>query len=102
MSTGIVGPSVTRADSAVAEHAWTPSPDIANQVRAGYTRRAFQRLLADSGPSYDVVGYQSLGPSANANADFATSVTQVTDTFTWVRGGLPGSSERTSGARPTT
>ena len=37
-------------------------------------------------PTYDVIGLQQLGPPANGNANFATSVTQFIDSYSWVKG----------------
>lgn len=105
IASGVVGDTLTRADSIVAEHNWTVDAARANQLRFGYTRRAFSRSslrtgqpasevsgipnipassFADTLPTYDVVGFQLLGPPANGNADFTTSVTQFIDNFTWV------------------
>ena len=43
-------------------------------------------LFSDVLPTYDVVGFQQLGPPANGNADFTTSVTQFIDNLSWLRG----------------
>jgi hypothetical protein len=107
ITSGVVGDTLTRADSIVGEHTWTPAANRANQVRFGYTRRGFDRAslrtglpaskvsgipnipqtaFADTLPAYDIVGYQLLGPQANGNADFTTSVTQLIDNFTWIAG----------------
>lgn len=103
-----IGRTLTRADSAVGEHSWTLSPAAVNQMRFGFTRRGFDRHSLATGqpatqvsqipnipltsfpdvlPSYDIVGLQQLGPPANGNAEFTTSVTQFIDTLTWIRGG---------------
>ena len=107
IASGVIGDTLTRADSVVAEHNWTLTPSRANQVRFGFTRRGFTRnslrtgqsaslssgipgipasAFADTLPTYDVVGFQSLGPPANGNAYFTTSVTQLLDQFTWIKG----------------
>ena len=79
-----------------------------NQLRFGFTRRSFDRSVAghrpagrhrsrrsrtfratsfcDVLPTYDIVGLQQLGPPANGNADFTTSVTQFIDNFSWISG----------------
>jgi hypothetical protein len=78
-----------------------------NQLRFGYTRRGFDRASLQTGrpasevsgipnipvsafsdtlPSYDVVGFQQLGPPANGNAEFTTSVTQAVNNFSWLHG----------------
>ncbi|MCU0248054.1 MAG: TonB-dependent receptor [Bryobacter sp.] len=108
LTAGVLGDTLTRADSVVAEHTWTAAPNRVNQARFGYTKRGFARAslrtgrpateasgfpnlpasaFADVLPTYDVVGYQILGPPANGNADFTTSVMQWIDSFTWVKDG---------------
>jgi hypothetical protein len=102
-----IGQTLTRADSVVAEHSWNLTPASVNQLRFGFTRRGFDRSSLATGqsasqtsripnipltsfsdvlPTYDVVGMQQLGPPANGNAEFTTSVTQIIDNYTWVRG----------------
>ena len=101
------GDTLTRADSIAAEHSWTLSANKVNQLRFGYTRRGFDRnslrtgrpasqvtgipnipasAFSDTLPTYDVVGFQQLGPTANGNAEFTTSVTQIVNNFSWLRG----------------
>lgn len=103
-----ISPTLTRADSIAAEHTWVVSPAAVNQLRFGYTRRGFGRNAMNTGqpatvvtkipnipltsfddvlPTYDVVGFQQLGPPASANANFTTSVTQFVDNFSWSKGG---------------
>ena len=93
--------TLTRADSLAAEHTYTLSPSAVNQLRFGFTRRGFTRNSLTSGrvaipnlpltsfpnvlPTFDITGYQQLGPPASANAEFTTSVTQFIDNFTWSR-----------------
>lgn len=107
IAAGVVGDTLTRADSVVAEHSWTRSAGFGNQVRFGYTRRGFERAslrtrqaagaaagipnlppgaFGDVLPTYDIAGFQLLGPPANGNADFGTSVMQFLDSATRVRG----------------
>ncbi|MEP7362318.1 MAG: TonB-dependent receptor [Acidobacteriota bacterium] len=102
-----IGQTLTRADSLVAEHTWTATPSSVNQFRFGFTRRGFNRSSLATGqpatqvsripnipltsfsdvlPTYDVVGLQQLGPPANGNASFTTSVTQFIDNYSWVKG----------------
>ena len=102
-----IGKTLTRADSVVAEHSWNVNPTIVNQLRFGFTRRGFNRTALDTGepatqvsqipnipltsfsdvlPTYDVVGFQQLGPPANGNATFTTSVTQFIDNYSWIKG----------------
>jgi hypothetical protein len=107
ITAGIIGNTLTRADSVALEHNWTVSSNKTNQLRSGYTRRGFERdslrtgqpaseisgipnipvsAFADTLPTYDVVGFQQLGPTTNGNAAFTTSVTQIVDNFSWLRG----------------
>jgi hypothetical protein len=107
ITTGIVGDTLTRADSIALEHNWTLSKTTVNQLRFGYTRRGFDRAtlrtgrpasevskipnipasaFSDALPNYDIVGFQQLGPPANGNAEFTTSVTQIVNNFSWLRG----------------
>lgn len=105
IASGVIGNTLTRADSIAVEHSWNVSAAAVNQLRFGYTRRGFERSSLREGrtgsqipnlvlssfsdvlPTYDVVGFQQLGPAASANSNFTTSVTQVIDNFAWVRGG---------------
>jgi Carboxypeptidase regulatory-like domain len=107
ITAGIIGDTLTRADSIALEHTWTLSGTKVNQLRFGYTRRGFDReslrtgtpasqvsgipnipvsAFPDTLPTYDVVGFQQLGPPTNGNAKFTTSVSQFVDNFSWLRG----------------
>ena len=93
ITTGALGKTLTRADSIALEHNWTVSGNRVNQLRFGYTRRGFDRSslrqgssFSDVVPTYDVVGFQQLGPPMNGNATFTTSVTQAVDDYSWLRG----------------
>lgn len=102
-----IGKTLTRADSVVGEHSWSLLPSSVNQLRFGFTRRGFDRSSLATGqpatqisqipdiplssfrdvlPIYDVVGLQQLGPPANSNASFTTSVTQFIDNLSFVKG----------------
>jgi hypothetical protein len=102
-----IGKTLTRADGVVGEHSWTLSPASVNQLRFGFTRRGFDRSALATGtpatqiaripnipltsfqdvlPTYDVVGFQQLGPPGNGNAKFTTSVTQFIDNYSVVKG----------------
>jgi len=108
LTTGVIGNTVTRADSIAAEHTLTVSPGAVNQLRFGYTRRKFDRNSGALGqpldqatripnlpassfsnvlPTYDIVGLQQLGPPASGNANFTTSVTQFIDNYSLVKRG---------------
>ena len=107
ITSGVIGDTLTRADSLALEHSWTLSPTTVNQLRFGYTSRNFERSslrtgrpageateipnipvssFSDALPIFDLVGLQQLGPTASGNAEFATSVTQFIDNFSAVRG----------------
>lgn len=92
LASGILAPSLTGGLALTAEYNRTPSPNLALQLRAGYTRRSIHRnsqtaalpsppvppsAFPAASPTYDIAGYQSLGPSPNANSRFATSVAQL-------------------------
>jgi hypothetical protein len=107
IASGFIGTTRTVASSAALEHTWTIATNRVNQLRLGYTRRGFDRsslrtglpasaisgipnlppsAFSDSLPTYDIVGFQHLGPPANGNAEFTTSVTQILNNFSWLRG----------------
>ena len=72
---------LTRADGLALNHAWSIRPAVLNEVRFGFTRRAFDRKALAS-PIYDIAGYQPLGPAAGSIGTGGTSVTQFVDNFT--------------------
>ena len=77
----------TRAGSLATEFTSTLSPAAVNQARLGYTFRNFNRNnTTDPLPTYDIVGYQALGPATNINANLLTSVTQFIDIFSTLKG----------------
>ena len=107
LTTTVIGNTLTRADSLALEHSWNVTSSSVNQFRFGYTRRKFDReslrtdqptsettlipnipttSFADVLPTYDVVGFQQLGPPASGNASFTTSVTQFIDNYSSIRG----------------
>lgn len=107
LTTNIIGNTLTRGDSVAVEHAWTVAPASVNQLRFGFTRRGFVRgelrtgeaasaitgipnipatAFSDALPVFDVVGYQQLGPAGSANATFTTSVTQLFEDYSTVKG----------------
>lgn len=102
LTTGVIGHAITRGDGIASEYDWTLSPSTLNQARFGFTRRdvnqsslqngnvtvpgAPQSSFASTLPIFTVTGYQQIGPTAAANANFTTSVTEFLDTFSMVRG----------------
>lgn len=106
ISTGIIGNTLTRADGIAAEHTWTRSDHSANQFRFGWTRRGFSRnaLITDAPatdatgiphipltafptamPTFELAGYQQIGPPPSSNARFTTAVAELIDTYSLVR-----------------
>ena len=103
-----VGPQDTTAWSFASNYQHTFSTNVLNEVRIGDTRRAVQRgavsLSSPAGaalnipgipstaqfpntlPTFNISGYQILGSPANTASDFNTSVTEIADTLTWVKG----------------
>jgi hypothetical protein len=102
ITSGVISQTATRGYQEVAEHAWTLSPTLLNQARFGYTRReskgsgplnnnlSIPGIPANSFlsalPTFNVSGYQQIGPSPGANSKFATSVAEYIDTMSMVRG----------------
>ncbi len=106
ISTGIIGNTLTRADGVAAEHTWARSDHSANQFRFGWTRRGFGRDALVTGqpatgatgipgipltsfstalPTFELAGYQQIGPPPSSNARFTTAVTELVDTYSTVR-----------------
>lgn len=102
LTSGVIGRAITRGDALAGEYSWVLSPVALNQLRLGYSRRDLdQRSLQDGGitvpglpansfgsvlPIFTVAGFQQIGPTTAANSKFTTSVTELLDTFTLVRG----------------
>lgn len=102
LTAGVTGHAITRGDALVGDYNWVPSASTLNQLRVGYSRRDLnQTSLQDGGitvpglpansfrsvlPIFAVTGFQQIGPTAAANSNFTTSITEVLDTFTMLRG----------------
>ncbi|WP_031498648.1 TonB-dependent receptor [Bryobacter aggregatus] len=102
LSSGVIGHAVTRGDALVGDYNWVLSPNILNQFRFGYSRRALDQTSLQNGgvtipglpansfssvlPIFSVAGFQQLGPTTAANSKFSTSVTEFLDTVSVVRG----------------
>ena len=107
ITTAITGDTKTGAHSLALDLTSTLSSNWVNQLRFGYTRRAFDReslrgedsassatgipnipasAFTNTFPIFDIVGFQQLGPVSNGNAEFATSVTQFVDNLAWLHG----------------
>ena len=89
ITSGAIGDTQTRADSVAADYAYTISPDAVNQVRVGFSRRGFHRAgvnTTQAAPIFQIAGFQQLGPPESAASQFTTSVTQLIDTYTTIKG----------------
>ncbi len=108
VTTGTLGPQQTTAWSFASGYRRTFADRVVNELRVGDTRRVVGRAAArldtsasaalglpgipsgamfdDTLPTFLIAGYQQLGSSANTATDFGTSVTEVADTLTWLRG----------------
>src|SRR5262245_13249749 len=103
-----VGPQDTTAWAFASNYQHTFSPNVLNELRVGDTRRAVQRsavsLSSPAGaalnipgipsstqfpntmPTFAPNGYQQLGSPSNTASDFSTSVTEIADSLTWLKG----------------
>ena len=108
VTTGTLGPQRTVAWSFASSYQRVFASQLVNELRVGDTRRSVRRGAAELGgsasaalglpgipssarfpntlPTFLIAGYQQLGSPPNTATDFSTSVTQVADTLTWVRG----------------
>jgi hypothetical protein len=103
-----VGPQDTTSWAFASNYQHTFSPNLLNELRIGDTRRSVQRsavaLSSPAGaalnipgipsnaqfpntmPTFAPNGYQQLGSPNNTASDFSTSVTQIADSLTWLKG----------------
>jgi hypothetical protein len=90
ITSGVIGDTLTRADSVVADYDYTRSASAVNQLRFGFSRRGFNRSNpVDPGsaiPVFQIAGFQQLGPTESANSSFTTSVAQFIDDYSTIRG----------------
>jgi hypothetical protein len=108
VAAGTLGPQDTTASSFASYYQRTFSNRLMNELRFGDTRRTVGRTAAHlSGaastsltlpgipsnarfpntlPTFLIAGYQQLGSPPNTASDFSTSVTQVADSLTWLKG----------------
>ena len=108
VTTGTLGPQRTVAWSFASSYQRVFSAALLNELRVGDTRRSVGRRAVELGgsasadlglpgipssarfpntlPTFLIAGYQQLGSPPNTATDFGTSVTQVADTLTWIRG----------------
>ena len=108
-TTGTLGPQNTTSSSFASSYQRTFSNNVLNELRVGDTRRTVQRDAATTGrhgvgrawacrasrptpsfpdtlPTFAIAGYTQLGSPVSTASDFGTSVTQVADSFTWLKG----------------
>jgi len=103
-TTGTLGPQDTTSWSFASGYQRTFSNTMVNELRIGDTRRAVSRTATmrgagdfipgipsgaefpDTLPTVQIAGYAHLGSPSNTATDFSTSVTEIADTFTWLRG----------------
>lgn len=105
---GTPGPQRTASWALASGHQHVFAFGAVHDVRFGDTRRSVERSAAQLAtaasvglglpgipatgrfsrtlPAVVIAGYQTLGSPPNTSTDFATSVTQVAETFTWPRG----------------
>jgi len=103
-----LGPQDTTAWSLASNYQHTFSANVLNELRIGDTRRTVGRTAAqlstsagsalgipgipstakfpDTLPTFLVSGYQQLGSPPNTASDFNTSVTEVADSLSWLKG----------------
>jgi hypothetical protein len=108
VTTGTLGPQDTTAWAFASNYQHTFSNTILNEIRIGQTSRSVGRSAAQLStsagnalsipgipstamfpntlPTFTIAGYQQLGSPANTASDFNTSVTEVADSLTWVKG----------------
>ena len=108
VTSGTLGPQHTTAWSFASSHQRPLSGTAFNELRIGDTRRAVGRSAAELGgtasttlglpgmpssarfpdtvPTFLIAGYQQLGSPPNTASNFNTSVTEVADSLTWLRG----------------
>ncbi len=108
LTTGTLGPQGTDSWAFASSYQRTFSTNIVNEVRVGDTRRHVDRAAAQLGgtpfevlglpgipstaqfpttvPTFIIGGYQQLGSPTNTASDFGTSVTEIADSLTWLKG----------------
>jgi hypothetical protein len=102
------GPQDTTSWAFASNHQHTFSANLLNEVRVGDTRRFVQRRavslssaagsalnipgipstsqFANTLPTFAPSGYQQIGSPTNTASDFSTSVTEIADSLTWLKG----------------
>ena len=102
LTSGVIGHAITRGDAFVGDYNWTVSRLTLNQFRIGYSRRDLDQSSLQNGgitipglptnafgnvlPTFTVSGLQQIGPTNAANSNFTTSIFELLDTFSMIRG----------------
>lgn len=108
VTSGTLGPQDTTSWAFASSHQHVFSHRLLNELRMGNTRRTIGRTavqlstsaslglslpgipatakFAETLPTFLIAGYQQLGSPANTATDLGTSVTQLADTLTWMKG----------------
>jgi len=108
VTSGTLGPQDTTAWAFASNYQRTFSDNLLNELRIGDTRRTVGRTAAQLStsagaalnlpgipstaqfsntlPTFLISGYQQLGSPANTASNFNTSVTEVADAVTWLKG----------------
>src|SRR5262249_30467985 len=128
VTSGTLGPQDTIAWSFASNYQHTFAANMLNEIRVGDTRRHVDRTAAQLSssagsaigipgipsnaqfpntlPTFLIAGYQQLGSPPNTASVFSTGVTEVADSFTWLKGrhtlkmGLDWRWERLDGIQP--
>jgi hypothetical protein len=80
-----IGPQSTTAWAFASSYQHIFSSNVLNELRIGDTRRALDREAVDV-PTFVPIGYQQLGSPPGTAANFSTSVTELADSLTWLKG----------------
>jgi hypothetical protein len=108
VTTGTLGPQDTTAWATATNYQHTFSDRWLNELRVGDTRRSVGRTAAELAtaagaalsipgipstsqfpntlPTFQISGYQQLGSPTNTASDFSTSVTEIADSLSWLKG----------------
>ena len=108
VTTGTLGPQDTTAWAFASNYQHTFSTNVLNELRIGDTRRTVGRTAAQLStsagaalsipgipstakfpntlPTFLIGGYQQLGSPPNTASNFNTSVSEVADSLTWLKG----------------
>jgi hypothetical protein len=108
LTTGTLGPQDTMSSSFASSYQRTFSSAMVHELRIGDTRRTVDRRAVQLNgtasaslglpgipsnaqfpntlPTFLIAGYQQLGSPVSTASDFGSSVTQVADSLTWLKG----------------